>query len=417
MWPPSAAWIDPAARPHGDPRAVEPVHQDALLDTVRKSPPVFPGGRHPLLSTGRSLRPAGHCQHAVHRADRRQPSRPSPCCWKAMPTTCACPVSAGDLLRPGLTRRGLAGEFGVAHPVAARIWFGKPLRGLAGRTSAPRKCWPRNPRAALARRNRLALAGGRHAQPRRTLCGDRAHRSPDAASGVRSTNSASLDGMAPALLWRDQTAPQLSAFDFALGRPEENFARCAGWWKSANEGLPHDTAGAGGGGGLCRSCCCWTRPGLTAWRLASHCTRCPVGVSAWPGVLAAAREYRTPARPGSPCCCTALRSSFRCWACWPPCWRCKSRCASRHCTRRYVSHMPNFSAVQRRSTERSDLRAGDARILKTGRCPLDTRLRVLVACSRCGPRRQCPAAAKPVVPTHPKTSACWPGMVDAWEKT
>lgn len=42
--------------------------------------------------------------------------------------------------------------------------------------------------------------------------------------------------------------------------------------------------------------------------------------SAWLAWSLLPPQYRARRRGRPAHCCTALRSSFRCWACWPRCW-------------------------------------------------------------------------------------------------
>jgi hypothetical protein len=78
---------------------------------------------------------------------------------------------------------------------------------------------------------------------------------------------------------------------------------------------------------------------------------------------------------------------------------------------------PSFPEVQREATERSDLRAGTrGAFSKTRRLPLETRLRVLVACSPCGPRRLCRLLQGLLADPSEDIRLLAYSMVDAWEK-
>jgi hypothetical protein len=87
-------------------------------------------------------------------------------------------------------------------------------------------------------------------------------------------------------------------------------------------------------------------------------------------------------------------------------------------TERYVTvAMPEFSDVQREATERSDLRAGDARrILKDPSLPLDTRLRVLVALQTMRPKAAVPLLQSLLADPSEDIRLLAYSMVDAWEK-
>jgi hypothetical protein len=87
-------------------------------------------------------------------------------------------------------------------------------------------------------------------------------------------------------------------------------------------------------------------------------------------------------------------------------------------TDRYVAvHMPEFSEVQREATERSDLRAGDARrILKDPSLPLETRLRVLVALQSMRPKAAVPLLQSLLADPSEDIRLLAYSMVDAWEK-
>ena len=87
-------------------------------------------------------------------------------------------------------------------------------------------------------------------------------------------------------------------------------------------------------------------------------------------------------------------------------------------TERFVAvHMPEFSEVQREATERSDLRAGDARrILKDPSLPLETRLRVLVALQSMRPKAAVPLLQSLLADPSEDIRLLAYSMVDAWEK-
>ena len=87
-------------------------------------------------------------------------------------------------------------------------------------------------------------------------------------------------------------------------------------------------------------------------------------------------------------------------------------------TERYVTvGMPEFSGVQREATERSDLRAGDARrILKDASLPLETRLRVLVALQVMQPKAAVPLLTGLLSDPSEDIRLLAYSMVDAWEK-
>ncbi|MBX3585205.1 MAG: hypothetical protein KF796_01075 [Ramlibacter sp.] len=87
-------------------------------------------------------------------------------------------------------------------------------------------------------------------------------------------------------------------------------------------------------------------------------------------------------------------------------------------TERFVAvHMPEFSEVQREATERSDLRAGDARrILKDPSLPLETRLRVLVALQTMRPKAAVPLLQGLLADPSEDIRLLAYSMVDAWEK-
>ena len=87
-------------------------------------------------------------------------------------------------------------------------------------------------------------------------------------------------------------------------------------------------------------------------------------------------------------------------------------------TERYVTvRMPEFSGVQREATERSDLRAGDARrILKDATLPLETRLRVLVALQSMEPKAAVPLLISLLADPSEDIRLLAYSMVDSWEK-
>ena len=87
-------------------------------------------------------------------------------------------------------------------------------------------------------------------------------------------------------------------------------------------------------------------------------------------------------------------------------------------TERYVRvGMPKFSSVQREATERSDLRAGDARrILKDNAQPLETRLRVLVTLQSMDPKAAVPLLVSLLSDASEDIRLLAYSMVDSWEK-
>ena len=87
-------------------------------------------------------------------------------------------------------------------------------------------------------------------------------------------------------------------------------------------------------------------------------------------------------------------------------------------TERYVKvGMPKFSSVQREATERSDLRAGDARrILKDNAQPLETRLRVLVTLQSMEPKAAVPLLVSLLSDSSEDIRLLAYSMVDSWEK-
>jgi polysaccharide biosynthesis protein PelE len=87
-------------------------------------------------------------------------------------------------------------------------------------------------------------------------------------------------------------------------------------------------------------------------------------------------------------------------------------------TSRFVAvRMPEFSGVQREATERSDLRAGDARrILKDATLPLETRLRVLVALQVMQPKAAVPLLMGLLSDPSEDIRLLAYSMVDTWEK-
>ncbi|MFO1244522.1 MAG: hypothetical protein U1E71_04975 [Ramlibacter sp.] len=142
-------------------------------------------------------------------------------------------------------------------------------------------------------------------------------------------------------------------------------------------------------------------------------------VSAWLAFSLLPAQYRTPARPGY--------MLLYCFAFFIPVLgvlatvlavQIALRFPKALRTERYVAvHMPEFSAVQRESTERSDLRAGDARrILKDWSLPLDTRLRVLVALQSMRPKAAVPLLQSLLSDPSEDIRLLAYSMVDAWEK-
>ena len=87
-------------------------------------------------------------------------------------------------------------------------------------------------------------------------------------------------------------------------------------------------------------------------------------------------------------------------------------------TERYVTVlMPEFSGVQREATERSDIRAADARrILKDTNLPLETRLRVLVALQVMQPKAAVPLLMGLLSDPSEDIRLLAYSMVDTWEK-
>lgn len=87
-------------------------------------------------------------------------------------------------------------------------------------------------------------------------------------------------------------------------------------------------------------------------------------------------------------------------------------------TERYVTvRMPEFSRLQREATERSDLRAGDARrILNDATQPLATRLRVLVALQSMAPKAAVPLLISLLSDPSEDIRLLAYSMVDSWEK-
>ena len=87
-------------------------------------------------------------------------------------------------------------------------------------------------------------------------------------------------------------------------------------------------------------------------------------------------------------------------------------------TERFLAiRMPEFSDVQREATERSDLRAGDARrILKDIGLPLETRLRVLVAMQVMQPKAAIPLLLGLLSDPSEDIRLLAYSMMDAWEK-
>lgn len=87
-------------------------------------------------------------------------------------------------------------------------------------------------------------------------------------------------------------------------------------------------------------------------------------------------------------------------------------------SKRYVAlRMPEFSDVQREATQRSDLRAGDARsILKSTSLPLETRLRVLVAMQVIHPKAAVPLLLGLLSDPSEDIRLLAYSMMDAWEK-
>ena len=79
--------------------------------------------------------------------------------------------------------------------------------------------------------------------------------------------------------------------------------------------------------------------------------------------------------------------------------------------------MPEFSGVLREATERTDLRAGDARrILKDTSLPLETRLRVLVALQVMQPKAAVPLLMGLLSDPSEDIRLLAYSMVDTWEK-
>ena len=88
-----------------------------------------------------------------------------------------------------------------------------------------------------------------------------------------------------------------------------------------------------------------------------------------------------------------------------------------HAKRFVELRMPQFSEVQREATERSDLRAGDARsILKSTALPLETRLRVLVAMQVMQPKAAVPLLLGLLSDPSEDIRLLAYSMMDAWEK-
>lgn len=87
-------------------------------------------------------------------------------------------------------------------------------------------------------------------------------------------------------------------------------------------------------------------------------------------------------------------------------------------SKRFVElRMPEFSGVQREATERSDLRAGDARsILKSTSLPLETRLRVLVAMQVMQPKAAVPLLLGLLSDPSEDIRLLAYSMMDTWEK-
>ena len=82
-----------------------------------------------------------------------------------------------------------------------------------------------------------------------------------------------------------------------------------------------------------------------------------------------------------------------------------------------TQRMPEYSEVQREATERSDLRAGDARsILKATKLPLETRLRVLVAMQVMQPKAAVPLLLGLLSDPSEDIRLLAYSMMDAWEK-
>ena len=87
-------------------------------------------------------------------------------------------------------------------------------------------------------------------------------------------------------------------------------------------------------------------------------------------------------------------------------------------TERYVTVlMPEFSGVQREATERSDIKASDARrILRDTSLPLETRLRVLVALQVIQPKAAVPLLMGLLSDPSEDIRLLAYSMVDTWEK-
>ena len=87
-------------------------------------------------------------------------------------------------------------------------------------------------------------------------------------------------------------------------------------------------------------------------------------------------------------------------------------------TERYVTVlMPEFSGVQREATQRSDIKASDARrILKDTSLPLETRLRVLVALQVIQPKAAVPLLMGLLSDPSEDIRLLAYSMVDTWEK-
>lgn len=142
-------------------------------------------------------------------------------------------------------------------------------------------------------------------------------------------------------------------------------------------------------------------------------------VSAWLAFSLLPAQYRAPARPGY--------ALLYCFAFFIPLLgvlatllavQVALRFPKALRTDRFVAvQMPEFSPVQRESTERSDLRAGDARrILKDWTLPLDTRLRVLVALQSMRPKAAVPLLQSLLADPSEDIRLLAYSMVDAWEK-
>jgi len=143
------------------------------------------------------------------------------------------------------------------------------------------------------------------------------------------------------------------------------------------------------------------------------------GVSSWLAWSALPEQYRQPAR--------ASYALLYCLAFFIPVLGVLATVVAVLVARRYprilrierfvAVTMPEFSGVQRENTERSDLRAGDARrILKDWSLPLETRLRVLVALQTMRPKAAVPLLQSLLADPSEDIRLLAYSMVDAWEK-